>query len=289
MFIGGSFGDAGLCEGLVCAAAELHRGSLPALRGVGPINVGGRTGMCGVCWFNFESAQLLRVYRRRMTGDKNESSVTKTRISKKSAATMSRRERARADKRARILSAAADRLRAQGFERTTVAQVAEDADVAVGTVFQYAATKAELLMMVAHEQWATLISENLARVEATTEENPELWDDVERMARLVVQPLVEFALEQPENSAAVARELLFGAEGPHRSSVVVLAAQVEAVIAEVLRRGGRPEGAEAAARLIVSGAVLELNRTRTGLADAGSVETRLATLIGVAVAGAAPR
>ncbi|MBO3130334.1 TetR/AcrR family transcriptional regulator [Dermatophilus congolensis] len=224
-----------------------------------------------------------------MTGDKNESSVTKTRISKKSAATMSRRERARADKRARILSAAADRLRAQGFERTTVAQVAEDADVAVGTVFQYAATKAELLMMVAHEQWATLISENLARVEATTEENPELWDDVERMARLVVQPLVEFALEQPENSAAVARELLFGAEGPHRSSVVVLAAQVEAVIAEVLRRGGRPEGAEAAARLIVSGAVLELNRTRTGLADAGSVETRLATLIGVAVAGAAPR
>ena len=60
-----------------------------------------------------------------------------------------RREQAKALKRGRILAAAQRRLASQGYEGMTMAQVAHDADVAIGTVFQYAATKPELLMMVA--------------------------------------------------------------------------------------------------------------------------------------------
>ena len=61
---------------------------------------------------------------------------------------MGRREAGKAAKRARILDAAERRLRTQGYDQMTMAEVANDADVAIGTVFSYAATKAELLMMV---------------------------------------------------------------------------------------------------------------------------------------------
>ena len=68
-------------------------------------------------------------------------------------ATQGRRERAKAEKRARILAAARALFEERGFERTSMSEVARAADVAEGTVFQYAATKVELLMMVVDALW----------------------------------------------------------------------------------------------------------------------------------------
>ena len=78
------------------------------------------------------------------------------------AAAPGRRERAKADKRARILAAARALFEERGFERTSMSEVARAADVAQGTVFQYAATKAELLMMVAEALWGAHEQANTA-------------------------------------------------------------------------------------------------------------------------------
>lgn len=60
----------------------------------------------------------------------------------------SRRERAKQNKRRRIAEAAEALFRARGFDAVSTDEIAARADVAKGTVFRYAATKAALLLLV---------------------------------------------------------------------------------------------------------------------------------------------
>ena len=62
---------------------------------------------------------------------------------------LSRRERRKREVRERILSVAMARFVAQGFEDTTVDQIADDADVAQKTFFNYFPTKQQLLAELA--------------------------------------------------------------------------------------------------------------------------------------------
>lgn len=77
----------------------------------------------------------------------------------------SRREQARQDKRQRITRAAAELFRRQGFEATTTEQIAKCADVAKGTIFLYAPTKLQLLLLVYEEDLAELVAQALAAVD----------------------------------------------------------------------------------------------------------------------------
>lgn len=190
---------------------------------------------------------------------------------------LGRRERARADKRERILAAARKLLREKGYERMTVALVADEADVAVGTVFQYAGSKAELLMMVVADALRVSIP---SAIDSVTGRGPG------RRVRQLLQPLATWAADDPTTSAAIARELLFGADGPHRGAVVELVAELEAAIARVIAGSASAQRADTAARLIVAGSILELNRTRTLRASRASVEKRLGELVEIAIAGA---
>ncbi|MER6578295.1 TetR/AcrR family transcriptional regulator [Nonomuraea sp. NPDC001023] len=66
--------------------------------------------------------------------------------------TDSTRTRARgADKRRRLMAAAARVLHEQGVERTTIADIAEAADVPVGNVYYYFKTKDELVLAALSE------------------------------------------------------------------------------------------------------------------------------------------
>lgn len=198
--------------------------------------------------------------------------------------TAGRRERNKAAKRERILAAATEAFAERGYEKATMAQVAAGADVAIGTVFQYAATKPELLMMVTAQRWTPTLEE----VRAGARTGVASADPVARILALL-DPLVRASADDPETTAAIARELLFGAPGPHRDAVLRLVAALEEFVAEVLHDAGAHSGrAAAAARLIVSGALLEINRTRTGRAGGQgerTVDARLATLVAIAVAG----
>jgi AcrR family transcriptional regulator len=61
---------------------------------------------------------------------------------------LSRRERAQQAKRRQIARAAAELFHERGFDSTTTEQIAERANVAKGTLFLYAKTKARLLLLV---------------------------------------------------------------------------------------------------------------------------------------------
>jgi AcrR family transcriptional regulator len=62
-----------------------------------------------------------------------------------------RAERNKREKRERIMRAARELFRKHGFEATTVSQIAERADVGKGTLFLYAGSKEELLVMFFRE------------------------------------------------------------------------------------------------------------------------------------------
>ena len=72
-----------------------------------------------------------------------------------------RRERAKQDKRERIMAAARELLAQHGGSGVTTQQIADRADVAIGTLYLYASTKAELLIMVQNENFAAAIDEGV--------------------------------------------------------------------------------------------------------------------------------
>ncbi|GAB2533695.1 TetR/AcrR family transcriptional regulator [Brachybacterium huguangmaarense] len=199
-------------------------------------------------------------------------------------ATLGRRERAKADKRARIFAAALALFEERGFERTSMSEVARLADVAQGTVFQYAATKAELLMMVAEALWGAHEQANTAPPRSA----PAAGETAAQIAALI-SPFVAAMRRWPEPTTWVAREILFGADMPHRQRVLGRVEGLEEQIAARLRddRVGAPGAAAATgARLIVTGVLAELNRSRQRRIDGEDVDVVLRRLIDLVVAGA---
>lgn len=190
-----------------------------------------------------------------------------------------RRERNKADKRARILQAARQGLARQGYAKMTTSWVAEQADVATGTVFQYARTKPELLMLVTADRWGTEFPEVLAAARDHA-------DPLDAVLTLLT-PLVTASRRDPDTTMAIARELLFGPPGEHHDAVLDLVGQLELAIADIIEPSS-PRTGRAAARLITSGALVELNRARReGEQDTGTVLERVETLVRLTLAGAA--
>jgi len=68
-----------------------------------------------------------------------------------------RRERNKQQKLDRIVTAARALFYAQGYKKTTTQQIAHAAQVASGTLFLYAKTKEELLLLVFHEEFIAII------------------------------------------------------------------------------------------------------------------------------------
>src|SRR4026208_154836 len=74
---------------------------------------------------------------------------------------LARREREREAKRRGLARAAAELFHEHGFDATTTEQIAERADVAKGTLFLYAKTKARLLLLVYAAQIEDAVAEAL--------------------------------------------------------------------------------------------------------------------------------
>jgi AcrR family transcriptional regulator len=68
------------------------------------------------------------------------------------AAVLGRREQNKLEKRGRIIAAARALFTHKGFEATTSQEIADAAGVASGTVFTYAKTKDDLLILVFHDE-----------------------------------------------------------------------------------------------------------------------------------------
>ena len=78
----------------------------------------------------------------------------------------SRCEPSKADKMRRILAAGEKLFSKQGFDGTTVQQIADEADVAVGTLFLYISDKSELLLRLFHDATDLELEQAVRRMKA---------------------------------------------------------------------------------------------------------------------------
>jgi AcrR family transcriptional regulator len=131
------------------------------------------------------------------------------------------------DKQVRIFAAAAALFTERGFDAVGTQEISERADVAVGTVFRYASSKAELLLMVYNRELRDAIDTGVRAAAAVA-------DPVESVNALV-QAVLACSARNPANVVAYQRELLFGsATDEHRTAGLALVGELEDAIASRL-------------------------------------------------------
>ena len=150
-----------------------------------------------------------------------------------------RRERNKQVKLERITAAARELFAEHGVDEVTTQQIAEKADIGTGTLFLYAKTKGELLLLVQNSGYVDALEQGRAAAQSI----PEALDAV--MA--IIRPIVECNRIQVDNGRTYLRELVFGdPEEPHHRDALTLTVQTEEAIADVLRRDERVESDDAA-------------------------------------------
>jgi AcrR family transcriptional regulator len=163
-----------------------------------------------------------------------------------------RRERNKQQKLDRITAAASELFAVHGVEEVTTQQIADKADIGAGTLFLYAKTKGELLLLVQNAKYAQALEQGRADAETV----PDLLDAV--MA--IVRPIVECNRTQIDNGRTYLREMVFGdPQEPRHGEALAIVAQAEQAIAAVLRRDERVAEGEAATLAHIVSAVMFLS------------------------------
>lgn len=141
----------------------------------------------------------------------------------------SRRDRNKQHKLDRITDAATVLFAGRSVDEVTTQEIADAADVATGTLFLYAKTKAELLLMVQNKFYAIALEDGITA--GDRQSNP--VDAV----RAVVRPIVACNRKHAGNGKAYLREVVFGdPTEPNNKHALGLFAQTEAALAAALVR-----------------------------------------------------
>ncbi|KQV99857.1 TetR/AcrR family transcriptional regulator [Streptomyces sp. Root369] len=163
-----------------------------------------------------------------------------------------RRERNKQDKLDRIVAAASELFAEHGVDEVTTQQIADKADIGTGTLFLYAKTKGELLLLVQNAKYAVALEQGRADAETV----PGVLDAV----LAIVRPIVECNRIQIDNGRTYLREMVFGdPEEPRHSAALAIVAQTEEAIAAVLRRDERVTAGDAATLAHIVSAVMFLS------------------------------
>ena len=186
-----------------------------------------------------------------------------------------RRERNKQQKLERITAAASELFAEYGVDEVTTQQIAERADIGTGTLFLYAKSKGELLLLVQNSHY----SESLDRGIRDAEDTVDTLDAV--MA--IVRPIVECNRRQIENGRTYLREMVFGdPEEPRHRDALMITARTEAAIAAVI---GRDTGTEAATLARIVSAVMFVSmaasvNTASGVeAIVGDIRSQIAAML----------
>ncbi|KQQ99171.1 TetR/AcrR family transcriptional regulator [Paenarthrobacter sp. YJN-D] len=162
---------------------------------------------------------------------------------------LGRRERNKQEKLDRITAAASELFAQYGVEEVTTQQIADKADIGTGTLFLYAKTKGELLLLVQNANYAAA----LERGRAAAEETPGVLDAV----MSIVKPIVECNRTQVDNGRFYLREMVFGdPTEPHHSAALAIVGETEEAIATVFTRDGLADAQDAATTARVVSAVM---------------------------------
>ncbi|WP_346925968.1 TetR/AcrR family transcriptional regulator [uncultured Arthrobacter sp.] len=163
-----------------------------------------------------------------------------------------RRERNKQQKLDRITAAASELLAEHGIEDVTTQQIADKADIGTGTLFLYAKTKGELLLLVQNAHYADALEQG--RADAAT--TPDPLDAV----LAIVRPIVECNRVQVDNGRTYLREMVFGdPTEPRHAEALSIVAQTEEAIATVLGRHELFSAGDAATTAHVVTAVMFLS------------------------------
>ena len=169
---------------------------------------------------------------------------------------LGRRERNKQEKLERITAAASELFAAHGVDDVTTQQIAEAADIGTGTLFLYARTKGELLLLVQNTNYAAALKRGRA---AATKAK----DALDAVLALVT-PVVESNRAQIDNGRTYLREMVFGdPTEPHHAEALSIVAQTEEALAGTLteRAGAAEADAAALARVISAVMFVEMAAT----------------------------
>lgn len=163
-----------------------------------------------------------------------------------------RRERNKQEKLDRIVAAASELFAEHGVDEVTTQQIADQADIGTGTLFLYAKTKGELLLLVQNAKYVEALEQGRADAETV----PGVLDAV----LAIVRPIVECNRIQIDNGRTYLREMIFGdPEEPRHGAALAIVAQTEEAVAAVLRRDERVAEGDAATLAHIVSAVMFLS------------------------------
>ncbi|MFK0402611.1 TetR/AcrR family transcriptional regulator [Microbacterium sp. NPDC090225] len=192
-------------------------------------------------------------------------------------APLGRRERNKQAKLERIVAAAGALFAEHGVDEVTTQQIADAADIGTGTLFLYAKTKGELLLLVQNSLYAGAHERGLAAAaNARTA--------LDGMMALLT-PVIECNRAQVENGRTYLREMAFGdPTEPHHAAALSIAGETERALAETLTRLAEIPEAEASVLAHVATSILFVSMASRG-AEAGvaeiveSVRTQIAAIL----------
>jgi AcrR family transcriptional regulator len=168
------------------------------------------------------------------------------------ATTPGRRERNKQDKLARITAAAGKLFTERSVDEVTTQEIADKADIGAGTLFLYAKTKGELLLMVLNSSYVDALDEGVAEAERLT-------DPLDAVMAIVRQVVV-CNRKHVENGRTYLREVVYGdPTEPHHRDALDLTQHTAAAIAAVLARDPSVDEADAATRARIVSSIMYLS------------------------------
>jgi AcrR family transcriptional regulator len=168
-----------------------------------------------------------------------------------------RRERNKQQKLQRIIAAASELFAEHGVDDVTTQQIADAADIGTGTLFLYAKTKGELLLLVQNSHYADALERGRTNAQHIT--------DALDAVMAIVRPIVECNRVQLDNGRTYLREMAFGDPSePHHAQALAIVANTEQTIATVLRRAERVDSDEAATLAHIVSAIMFLSMVAAG-------------------------
>jgi len=163
-----------------------------------------------------------------------------------------RRERNKQQKLDRIMDAARELFAQYGVDEVTTQQIAEKADIGAGTLFLYAKTKGELLLLVQNDAYAAALDQGTQDAAAESR--------VVEAVLALIRPIVECNRAQVDNGRTYLREMVFGdPDEPRHREALDIVARTEEVVATTLQRAGGIEEIRAAASARIVSAVMFLS------------------------------
>lgn len=197
------------------------------------------------------------------------------------------RERKKQEKRRRILAAAGRLFRRKGFAATTTQEIASAAGIAAGTLFLYARSKEDLLLLVFMEEMQEVIARAFTGVPAEAGLVDQLMHVFGRLA--------DYHAEDVRLARAFIREIAFNEDRERRREVMGVRTTINAGVARLVeaaqrrREIGRNLDSGDAAQVYFSVYFLLLQNWLNDDIDRSRFDALLRRRLETAVAGARPR